>query len=452
MLKAFPIYITHGVLEVMRAKGGLQSPTEAHHAKQLFLISYLTRKVLQEEDAKKRNGYINLNSADCQTLYGMSYKQIVFEPLKELGIMEVYEGYVPGVRSKGYRLTKPYRIEVEKGGLKEFTLAEAFQLKRIQRWEDKQFDKAIATYPSVEHQLQHLGQLTIDKEAIADELERLEQAGVYKGKELGLAQYRYIETEINHLIKLFDAGGFRASLKKGRVHHNLCNTPKLFRQHILDRDGMEMVEADMKSAQVFFLCVALLNYLELKPESILELKNHINRKVDLFNSKTPLPSDVYPFFANVVADDFYSDLHESRLGQNYSILATDQKLSKAHRDPLKDTALKVLFTNSEKHPSDAIGVRKKLYETYPTVMDFVHRYADAQLSTSRRSSGLSILLQEMEGYFFNGLVAPMLQDRFPDHDWFIIYDAVFCSQEIEEEVTEELRQLVKEQYGVEGLY
>lgn len=85
-------------------------------------------------------------------------------------------------------------------------------------------------------------------------------------------------------------------------------------------------------------------------------------------------------------------------------------------------------------------------------MDFVHRYAYGQLSTSRRSSGLAILLQEMEGCFFNGLVAPMLQDRFPEHDWFIIYDAVFCSQEIEEEVTEELRRLVKEQYGVEGLY
>lgn len=85
-------------------------------------------------------------------------------------------------------------------------------------------------------------------------------------------------------------------------------------------------------------------------------------------------------------------------------------------------------------------------------MDFVHRYADAQLSTSRRSSGLSILLQEMEGYFFNRLVAPMLQDRFPAYDWFIIYDAAFCSQYIEEEVTEELRRLVNEQYGVEGLY
>ena len=69
MLKVFPIYISQGVLEVMRAKGGLQSPTEAHHAKQLFLISYLTRKILQEEDAKKRNGYINLNSADCKTAY-----------------------------------------------------------------------------------------------------------------------------------------------------------------------------------------------------------------------------------------------------------------------------------------------------------------------------------------------------------------------------------------------
>ena len=90
-------------------------------------------------------------------------------------------------------------------------------------------------------QLEHLKYLTLDNTAVIDELERLEQAGVYKGKELGLNQYRYIETEINHLIKLFDAGGFRASLKKGRVHHSLCNTPKLFRQHILDRDGMGMI-------------------------------------------------------------------------------------------------------------------------------------------------------------------------------------------------------------------
>jgi hypothetical protein len=49
-------------------------------------------------------------------------------------------------------------------------------------------------------------------------------------------------------------------------------------------------------------------------------------------------------------------------------------------------------------------------------------------------------------------VAPLLQDRFPDHDGFIIYDAAFCPQEIEEEVTAELRQLVKGQYGVEELF
>ena len=46
----------------------------------------------------------------------------------------------------------------------------------------------------------------------------------------------------------------------------------------------------------------------------------------------------------------------------------------------------------------------------------------------------------------------VFKDRFPNHDWFIIYDAVFCSQDIEEEVTEELRRLVLGQYGVEGLY
>jgi hypothetical protein len=49
-------------------------------------------------------------------------------------------------------------------------------------------------------------------------------------------------------------------------------------------------------------------------------------------------------------------------------------------------------------------------------------------------------------------VAHILRARFLNHDWFIIYDAVFYSQENGDKVLEELRSLVHEQFGVEGLY
>ena len=64
----------------------------------------------------------------------------------------------------------------------------------------------------------------------------------------------------------------------------------------------------------------------------------------------------------------------------------------------------------------------------------------------------AILLQEMEGYFYNGVIAPVLQDRFPGGDWFIVYDAVFASSAISEEVQSLLNELCLGHFGVEGLF
>ena len=71
---------------------------------------------------------------------------------------------------------------------------------------------------------------------------------------------------------------------------------------------------------------------------------------------------------------------------------------------------------------------------------------------TKRSRGLAILLQEMEGYFYNGVIAPVLQDRFPGGDWFIVNDAVFASSAISEEVQSLLNELCLGHFGVEGLF
>ena len=78
--------------------------------------------------------------------------------------------------------------------------------------------------------------------------------------------------------------------------------------------------------------------------------------------------------------------------------------------------------------------------------------APAHLFRSRLRRGLAILLQEMEGYFYNGVIAPALQDRFPDGDWFIVYDAVFASSEISEEVHSLLNELCLGHFGVKDLF
>lgn len=85
-------------------------------------------------------------------------------------------------------------------------------------------------------------------------------------------------------------------------------------------------------------------------------------------------------------------------------------------------------------------------------MSFIHGYNETQMNTKKRSKGLAILLQEMEGYFYNGVIAPALQDRFPEGDWFIVYDAVFASSEISEEVQSLLNKLCLDHFGVERLF
>ena len=74
-------------------------------------------------------------------------------------------------------------------------------------------------------------------------------------------------------------------------------------------------------------------------------------------------------------------------------------------------------------------------------MSFIHEFNETQMSTKKRSRGLAILLQEMEGYFYNGVIAPALHERFQKGDWFIVYDAVFASSEISEEVHSLLNKL-----------
>ena len=135
------------------------------------------------------------------------------------------------------------------------------------------------------------------------------------------------------------------------------------------------------------------------------------------------------------------------------IMSSDQKLEGVERDDLKDVTFRdILFTNSTKHPSESRGKRRAVYERYPTVMSFIHEYNEIQMSTKKRSRGLAILLQEMEGYFYNGVIAPVLQDRFPGGDWFIVYDAVFASSAISEEVQSLLNELCLDHFGVEGLF
>ena len=106
------LYIPNSVLSLFEAEGALKSPPKADRDKLLFFVGYLSLHVLTEEHKTKRHEYQNLSSSECQVVLGKAFKQKVFVPLQKAGILQVYDSYIVGVRSKGYRLSKPFRNEL----------------------------------------------------------------------------------------------------------------------------------------------------------------------------------------------------------------------------------------------------------------------------------------------------------------------------------------------------
>ena len=128
------------------------------------------------------------------------------------------------------------------------------------------------------------------------------------------------------------------------------------------------------------------------------------------------------------------------------------RLEKSQRDKMKTRAFeRIFFTNNPNHPSEASGPRNKMYKEYPSVMEFVHHYNESALS-KKRSRGLAILLQEMEGWFFNQELIPAFLDAFPDEGLFLVYDALYVPNNIHDEVIELADSVCEEYFGCKGLF
>ena len=147
------------------------------------------------------------------------------------------------------------------------------------------------------------------------------------------------------------------------------------------------------------------------------------------------PSDVYPSISTVLHDDIYTMFQEEYLQGNYTILNVKQRrLPHDKREAMKKaTFSKILFTPNRTPPSEAGGLRQLVWNEYPSVMDLIQQFNDHSTRTMR-SSELAMLLQELEGSFFNEHLAGALAAFEPECGFFIIYDAIFVSERYAEAV------------------
>ena len=425
-ISALQVPIPNSFLEM---QGGLG---EKWQDERLFFVGYLARHVLREESEHSQTLYLNLQSQEMQKILGKSPKTKVIDPLREANVLEVNDRYSVGRFSKGYRLYSAYRQEVARGEYTMVPITGQAQLDRFVRWQERRHQKALERFPALEHQLSAADHFTVDEEGLEDFLVDLELRGVWRGTELTKGRHQYLTAQAQSMVAFFNGSQRYAHYASGRIHTPICNVPREFRRYILPKDGGSLFEVDLKSAQLVFLCIAIRSVLRQGQDQRHEPDLHEKVVADSFNlfaNDVCTPSDVYPFMSMVLQDDIYTMFQEDYLQGNYTILNRAQRrLPSAERDIMKKKTFKdILFTPKAVHPSKDKGLRNLVWGEYPTIMEFIQWFNDTS-TRNKRSSELAVLLQELEGSFFNAHVAAEMEQRLPHCGFFIVYDAMFVHE------------------------
>ena len=417
-----------------------------------WFVGYLARKVIRAETERKEAEYHNLAAKEMERILGASPRRRVINPLLTAGVIEVNDKYAAGRFSKGYRLSTAYRLELIGGDYRVEQLTDKAQFRRFSRWQGRRHEKALERFPHLQHQLDAADHFTVDLQALDDYLCDLELCGVWLGKELTKGRHEYLTAQAKSMAAFFDGSQRWAHFASGRIHTALTNTPRDLRQFIIPKNGDDLIEIDLKSAQLVFLCVVIRSF--YRQGGIYGSEDFhqkvIEDRFDLFERDGLTPSDVYPFISTVLHDDIYTMFQEEHLQGSYTILnAKQRRLPHDKREAMKKaTFSKILFTPNRTPPSEAGGLRQLVWNEYPSVMEFIQQFNDHSTRT-KRSSELATLLQELEGSFFNEHLAGALAAFEPDCGFFIIYDAIFVSERHAEATQAWLESVSRTLYRVE---
>ncbi|MCX6141872.1 MAG: hypothetical protein NTZ35_01495 [Ignavibacteriales bacterium] len=234
------------------------------------------RKRTAKEPTKhgKRPGkreYIRLNTKILRRVLTCELARPIMEALTSLNFAETDNQYILGEKSRGYKLTLPYRS----APFTTVTIAD----KRFHNKLVKIKEREILNLSPLHQQIyQNLSSFSFDlvaAEALLDQMNG------------NTRQFLTVRLAIDKIQK--QDFFFSTDRKTGRIFHNYCNLKKEFRQCILDADGLTMVDIDICNSQPFFLALMLkeslvesdnvLKYIALTVDG--QLYDHIGEKYSM---------------------------------------------------------------------------------------------------------------------------------------------------------------------------
>lgn len=432
---------------------------------QFYFVHLLSKKMLE---TRVSHEYINLNIYILSRQLGSKPRERQIQQLIDIGIVEVQsttsstESYLAGKRGKGYRLNDSLRMAVLSDNIIAYWSAQGSTLsRRLKRLWVELREGALQGLPLLKREYYWLRKLSFDAQKAEDYKVQFEATGSRGIKPFTKRSSVRLDSDVFALSRL-SQGDFLFTFNGSRLTTAVTGAMREMRKCLLDSRGEQMVELDLRSSQIVFLCKAIVlcdNY-SIRSNYHNFLMSHITDDVDIIKHSQSKKDDSSAFIQQVLSGDIYTELYHLEAGyksewatgsdgiqyKSSSRLTLDRFLTK-DRDSYKKQVLEDLlfnyYTRTKYIPTLALAFE----ESYPTVVKFLKGIAGESKST-RRSADLAEVTQSYESYFFHRFGLDALTSAFPDREFYVVHDSIGVPEDIADECQQILNKALKRHLGI----
>ena len=432
---------------------------------QFYFVHLLGKKMLESTNSHQ---YINLNIQILSKQLGSMPRERQIQQLIDLGVVEMQstnsstESYLAGKRGKGYRLNEGLRKAVLSENIIAYWSAQGSTLsRRLKRLWIELREEALQGLPLLKREYDWLRKLSFDTQRAEDYKFQFEATGTRGVKPFSKRSSIRLDSDVFALSRLHE-GDFLFTFNGSRLTTAVTGAMREMRKCLLDSRGEQMVELDLRSSQIVFLCKALTLCSEynVKSNYHLFLMSHITSDIDIFKYSQSRRDDDAMFIQQVLAGDIYTVLYHLEAGysaewtvgpdgipfKSSSRMSLDKFLTKDRGSYKKQVLADLLFnyyTRTQLIPK----LVRAFEESYPNVVQLLKGMA-SESNHWKKSADLAEVTQAYESYFFHGVGLDALVQAYPDREFYLVHDSVGAPEDIAEECEQILNKALYQHLGI----
>ena len=431
---------------------------------QFYFVHLLSKKMLESTNSHQ---YINLNIQILSKQLGSMPRERQIQQLIDLGVVEMQstssskESYLAGKRGKGYRLNEGLRKAVLSENIIAYWSAQGSTLsRRLKRLWIELREEALQGLPLLKREYDWLRKLSFDTNRAEDYKVQFEATGTRGSMPFTKRSSIRLDSDVFALSRLHE-GDFLFTFNGSRLTTAVTGAMREMRKCLNDSQGEHMVELDLRSSQIVFLCKAIVLCEEhsIKSNYHSFLMSHISDDIDIFKYSQSKRDDVAMFIHQVITGDIYTELYHLESGyksewvtdpdgtkyKTSSQMSREKFLTK-DRSSYKKQVLSDLLFNYHTRTKNIPKLALAFEESYPTVVKFLQGIA-GESTSMRRSADLAEVTQSYESYFFHRLGLDAIASAFSDREFYVVHDSIGVPEDIAGECCKILNDAIKQHLG-----